>query len=41
MAIDSEMIQEQTLGTSLVEVCRRLLEQRVDSKFELELLELE
>jgi hypothetical protein len=40
MSVDSEMVEEQALGTTLVEIGGGLLEEGVDRKFQFEFLQL-
>jgi hypothetical protein len=40
MPIDSEVIEKQALGSTLIEICGGLLEERIDGKFQLKLLQL-
>lgn len=40
MSINSEMVEEQALGTTLIEVGGGLLEERINGKFQFEFLKL-
>jgi hypothetical protein len=40
MSIDSKVVEEQALGSTLIEISGGFLKERIDGKFQLKLLQL-